>query len=471
MQFLHFVYPCAARPRTARALRMAVGAPLAALALAYAPAASAQPYTQIAAGEYHTCALLDSGGVHCWGDNFRGQLGNGASGNGQESAEALPVQGVVGAVHIAAGTAHNCAALASGGVKCWGYNFRGQLGDGSTTTRPTAVSVLGVTDAVAVAAGGDHSCALRQGGAIKCWGYNGDGELGHGGNELYLTSAVDVATISTATAITARNLHTCARINDGRVYCWGRNSDGQLGDGSYTSPRRTPVEVSGLSAVAQLSAGWLHTCAVLSSGGVKCWGSNTYDTLGTGSTTSSNVPVDAYATVSNALVVAGGEQHSCVVRNVFGVGRIECWGYNGNGRLGYGIVPATGVVHRAVRVLGNDAFASVSAGRQHTCALTTGGSAKCWGGNGAGQIGALHYAVGGDDHFVPQFVAPRCDLDIDGDGSFNATTDGVLAARALLGFSGSAVTSGALGAGARRTTWPSIRNFLLRACGVTGLAP
>lgn len=429
----------------------------------------AQPYTQIATGEYHTCALLDSGGVHCWGDNFRGQLGNGMSGNGQESPEPVRVAGLNTAVHIAAGTSHNCAALRDGRVQCWGYNFRGQLGNGGTTQSSTPVLVGTVTDAIAVAAGGDHSCALRQGGGIKCWGYNGDGELGHGGSDFYLTSPVDVAGITTATAISARHLHTCALLASNTVKCWGRNSDGQLGDGTYVSPRRTPVDVQSLTNVSQIAAGWLHTCAALVSGGVVCWGSNTYGMLGTGNTTASNTWVNAYPTLTSVTAIAAGEQHSCAVRQA--AGRIECWGYNGNGRLGYGTIVGTGITVGTAKVLGNDNFVSVSAGRTHTCALTTTGSAKCWGANDAGQIGTTHFAIGGDDHAVPQFVAPRCELDIDGDGIFSAATDGVLAARALAGMSGSAVTAGALGGGATRTSWPQIRNFLIRACGVAGLAP
>lgn len=440
------------------------------LALCFAPSLGAQPYTQISAGESHTCALLDSGGVHCWGDNFRGQLGNGGSGSGQESSEPVRVLGLTSAAFIAAGTAHNCAALRDGTVRCWGYNFRGQLGNGNTTLQPTPVSVTGVSNAIAVAAGGDHSCALINGGAIKCWGYNGDGELGHGGTEFYLTSAVDVAGISTATALSARGLHTCALLTDATVKCWGSNVNGQLGDGTYTSPRRTPVAVSGLFNVKRINAGWLHTCALRTDDRPVCWGSNSYGMLGTGNNTASNTWVPAYGNLNRSNEVATGEQHSCVLRLDFGIGRIECWGYNGNGRLGYGNITATGVTIGSVKVLGNDNFAAVTAGRSHSCALTTDGSAKCWGRNEFGQIGSTHYSMQ-DDHFVAQFVAPRCELDIDGDGAITAATDGVLAARALAGMSGSAVTTGALGAGAVRTTWPQIRKFLTRACGVVGLAP
>ena len=433
------------------------------LVLLFAAPLTAQPYTQISAGEFHTCALLDSGGVHCWGDNFRGQLGDGMSGSGQEQPEPQRVLGISTAAHIAAGASHNCAALRDGRVQCWGSNFRGQLGDGSTSNNPVPVFVVGVADAVAVAAGLDHSCALRQGGGIKCWGYNGDGELGNGSAVFYSTSVVDVSGISTATALSAGNLHTCALLANNRVRCWGGNNYGALGDGTF-SKRDTPVEIAGFVAQS-VEAGWWHTCATYN-GVAYCWGDNTNGILGNGNTTDSATPVQVQG-INTVTAIAAGEIHTCARRSSNG-GEVDCWGNGTGGRIGQGNTTNT---LTPLRALGNDTFSAVTAGRTHTCALTTGGSAKCWGRNDKGQIGTTHFAASGDDHSVPQFVAPRCELDVDGDGIFTATTDGVLSARALAGMSGNAVTAAALGSGATRTTWPQIRNFLIRACGVTGLAP
>lgn len=433
------------------------------LAFLFVPSLGAQPYTHISAGESHTCALLDSGGVHCWGDNGRGQLGNGASGTGQESSEAVRVLGLNTAMHIAAGREHNCAALKDGQVYCWGYNFRGQLGNGNTTTQAAPVPVTGITNAIAVAAGGDHSCALISGGAVMCWGYNGDGELGNGSSVFYSTSAVPVTGITNATAISAGLLHTCALLTTNRVRCWGYNGYGGLGDGSFTS-RNAPVDVSNIVA-SSIAAGWYHTCATYS-GNAYCWGDNSHGILGNGNTTDSNLPIQVQ-NLSAATGIAAGELHTCARRSA-GTGEIQCWGNGSNGRLGndnttHSFVP--------VKALAIDSFSVVTTGRNHTCALTSAGQAKCWGRNHLGQIGTTHYATNGDDHRVPQFVAPRCELDIDGDGAITAATDGVLAARALAGMSGSAVTAGVLGAGATRTTWPQIRSFLELSCGLAGLAP
>jgi alpha-tubulin suppressor-like RCC1 family protein len=430
-----------------------------------APHALAQPYTQISAGENHTCALLDSGAVHCWGLNLRGQLGNGMSGTGQEQPEPVRVMGIQNtAAHIAAGREHNCAALKDGQVYCWGYNFRGQLGNGNTVTQSAPVPVSGVANAIAVAAGGDHSCALISGGSIKCWGYNGDGELGAGSTAFTSLTPLDVVGITNATAITAGLLHTCALLANNRVRCWGYNNNGALGDGTFTN-RNAPVEISGFVSTS-IDAGSNHTCSTYS-GSVYCWGDNSNGILGDGTTTDRNTPVQSQG-VNAATAVAAGELHTCI-RSSANFGQIRCWGYSGGGRLGNGDSAGT-TVFSPVTVLAIDSLIAVTAGRLHTCGLTSAGSAKCWGSNVLAQVGSGRFGTG-DVHTVPQFVAPRCELDIDGDGTINASTDGVLAARALAGMSGAAVTSNALGAGATRTTWPQIRKFLETACGVAGLAP
>ncbi|TAF99772.1 MAG: hypothetical protein EAZ43_15195 [Betaproteobacteria bacterium] len=423
---------------------------------------NAQPYTQISAGENHTCALLDSGGVHCWGDNFRGQLGNTTALVGDESGLPIRVLNISTAAQIAAGREHNCAALKNGTVRCWGYNFRGQLGDGSTVANAVPVQVGGISNAVAVAAGGDHSCALIAGGTIKCWGYNADGELGAGSTAFSSTSALDVVGITNAIAISAGMLHTCALLATNRVRCWGYNNFGALGDGTFVN-RNAPVEISSFVATA-IDAGWHHTCATYS-GSVYCWGSNTNGLLGDTTTTARNLPVQSQG-INAASQVAGGEIHTCA-RLTLGPGELRCWGNGGDGRLGNG---ETLNSLSPVRVLGYDNFIAVTAGRQHTCALIDGGSAKCWGRNTFGQLGNGEWGPTSAER-APLYTAPKCELDIDGDGAINAATDGVIATRVLAGLTGTNVTAGALGIDATRTTWPQIRLFLERACGVVGLKP
>ena len=248
--------------------------------------------TAIAAGGGpHVCAHA-AGGGKCWGFNGGGELGDGTT----QRTTAVDVSGLTSGVGaIAVGGSHTCALTTGGGVKCWGTNTTGaNLTGQDHTRRTTAVDVSGLTSGVAaIAAGGGNTCALTTGGGVKCWGYNGDGELGDG-TTTPRTTAVDVSGLTSGVAsIAAGGSNTCALTTGGGVKCWGYNGDGELGDGT-TTPRMTAVDVSGLtSGVAAIAAGRrYHTCALTTGGGVKCWGLNYFGELGDGTTTDRLTPVD-----------------------------------------------------------------------------------------------------------------------------------------------------------------------------------
>jgi len=244
----------------------------------------------IAAGANHTCALLWLGGVQCWGYNHEGQLGRG---NYANSNVPVSVTGLTGATTIAAGGFHTCALISGGTVKCWGHNDHGQLGNLGLWTNADSnvpMSVTGLTGVIAIAAGDVHTCALLSGGSVKCWGYNLDGELGDG-NYADTNVPMSVTGLTGVIAIAAGANHTCALISDGTVQCWGYNAYGQLGDGTYNAGSNVPVSVSGMTGATATAAGGFHSCAVLSGGSVQCWGRNSLGQLGNGTNSHSNAPV------------------------------------------------------------------------------------------------------------------------------------------------------------------------------------
>ena len=245
---------------------------------------AAATQTKLSAGSSHTCSLDSVGGVSCWGANFFGQIGDGTT---TSRLTPVPVSGLSsGVTAVSAGGRHSCALTTAGGVRCWGENSFGQLGDGTTTNRLTPVFVSGLSSGVAaIATNISHSCALTNAGAVLCWGDNDFGQLGDGTQFDRLTPGPVSGLSSGVTAISVGNSHSCALTTTGAVRCWGLNSNGQIGDGT-TITRLTSVPVSGLSSgVAAISAAGLHSCALTTAGGVRCWGFNGSGRLGDGTTT------------------------------------------------------------------------------------------------------------------------------------------------------------------------------------------
>ncbi|MFN8487968.1 MAG: hypothetical protein U0350_10270 [Caldilineaceae bacterium] len=333
-------------------------------------------------GEVHTCALTTSGGVKCAGDNANGQLGDGTTTNQSTPTNVSGLTSGVGAV--SAGRAHTCAVTTAGNVKCWGSNDYGQLGDGTDGNKSTPVDVSGLSSGVkTISAGGGYTCILTTTGGVQCWGANDYGQLGDGTTNSRSTPGVVSGVSSGVTAITAGGNHACALTASGGVKCWGRGSSGELGDGTWTT-RSTPADVSGLtSGVVAISAGEYHTCALTTSGGVKCWGDNLYGQIGTGGGGGTNTPVDVTGLSSSVAALTSGGSFNCVLTTSGGA---KCWGDNGWGQLGIGsdISQASPVDVSGL----TSGVSAISAGGHHACALITGGGVKCWGYNNQGQVGS-----------------------------------------------------------------------------------
>jgi alpha-tubulin suppressor-like RCC1 family protein len=366
-----------------------------------APPASADTAVAVSAGGLLAyapfgCALTAGEGVRCWGFNSLGQLGNGTR---TSSLAPVDVSGLTSGVDaVSAGGVHTCAVTTGGGVKCWGGNHVGQLGNGTANLsgcqcRKTPVDVSGLTSGVAaVSAGGYHTCALTTGGGVKCWGDNYYGELGNG-SRIDSSTPVDVSGLTSGVAaISAGYDHSCALTTGGGLKCWGRNDDGELGNGTTTTSGcfciKTPVDVSGLTTgAAAISSGGYHTCGLTTGGGVKCWGHNDRGELGNGSTTNSSTPVDVSGLTSGVDAVTSGAVHACALATGGGG---KCWGDDGSGQLGDGTTGDPSCTCRTTPVDVSSltsGVSAISAGSLQTCALTSGGGVKCWGFSQSGALG------------------------------------------------------------------------------------
>jgi len=325
----------------------------------------------------HTCVLLMNGSVKCWGRNDQGQLGNGTTLDAPLPADVIGLSS--GIAQISTGKFNTCVVTIDGGIKCWGGNARGQLGNGTIVNSSIPVDVAGLADGVSqVSVGQQHICALMDNGTVKCWGSNSFGQLGNG---TTTNSSVPVEVIGlggSVSQISTGTDFTCALLTTGGVKCWGTNRRGQLANGNpavFTNP--IPTDVVGYSSgVTQIKSGIFRTCAITTNGGVKCWGAGY--TNGSIILSSGDVPA---LTTGVSQISTGDLSHCAITTN----GEAKCWGSNSNGQLGNGATIDSAL---PVNVYGlSTGVAQISSGANHNCALTTDSGVKCWGNNAFGQLG------------------------------------------------------------------------------------
>ena len=303
---------------------------------------------------------------------------------------------------VSAGGRHSCGVTAAGVAYCWGTNGSGQLGDGTTTKRSSPALVGGGVRFTAVSAAGSqgaddgHTCGVTTADAAYCWGDNSNGQLGDG-STTNGSSPVPVAGGLRFAAVSAGYLHSCGVTPTGATYCWGSNGDGQLGDRTRID-RSSPVPMRSGVSFAVVSAGVLHTCGVTAAGATYCWGFNRHGQLGNA------VPGQESCERFSCSTVAGGVRFVAVSASAFhtcgvtATGAAYCWGLNSHGQVGDG---STTNQSSPALVAGRVRFAAVSAGGMHTCGVTAGGAAYCWGDNSNGQLGDGSTA----DHPSPVRVA------------------------------------------------------------------
>ncbi|MFA7287084.1 MAG: peptidoglycan-binding protein, partial [Patescibacteria group bacterium] len=391
---------------------------------------------RVTAGKEHSCALKTDGTVYCWGRNTYGYLGDNS-----QTQRTTPVQVVgVGAVgyltsvaDVRAGSAHTCVVKTDGTAYCWGYSSYGQLGDGTTDYRLAPVEtfdalqpidIFGVSE---ISGGGDMSCALKTDGSVYCWGEGLYGALGDNAATqrdvpVQVHGVADSGYLSGVSAISVGDQHVCALKTDGTVFCWGDNTNGQLGDNTATQ-RNVPVQVHGvadsgyLSGVSAISAGHRHTCAVKTDGTVFCWGIGGNGQLGNASiVTPQKTPVQVLdvggsGTLTGVSSVSAGYLATCAVKTD---GTAYCWGANTNGKLGDGSTTqrtSPVQVHGVgdVGYLTGVSQINLALGQgAHTCAVKTDGTVFCWGLGSNGQRG--------DDSTVATASTPVQVLGVGGTG-------------------------------------------------------
>jgi alpha-tubulin suppressor-like RCC1 family protein len=372
----------------------------------------------LTSGSYGYCALLTSGGVDCWGAGSGGALGNGHKNNSNIPVAVVSTSGsgtLGGVASLTGDGAGYCALLTSGGVDCWGEGDYNELGNGHSNNSAIPVAVVstsrsGTLSGVAsLTSDLSGYCALLTSGGVDCWGLGGDGALGNGHNN---NSNVPVAVVSTSrsgtlggvASLTSDGGGFCALLTSGGVDCWGQGGNGELGNG-HNNNSNIPVAVvstsrSGtLGGVASLTSGGLNLtsggfgfCALLTSGGVDCWGQGAYGELGNGHNNNSNIPVAVVSTSGSgtlggvASLTSDGGGYCALLTS----GGVDCWGQGGNGELGnghnnYSTIPVAVVSTSGSGTLGG--VASLTSAALSYCALLTSGGVDCWGYDPFGVLG------------------------------------------------------------------------------------
>jgi alpha-tubulin suppressor-like RCC1 family protein len=371
------------------------------------------------------CEIHENGALDCWGSNTFGEVGNGTQ---NQALSPVPVQGMSsGVVAVTIGEGGTiCAAKQDGTVWCWGANDFGQLGTGTTSPtgqdQTTPVQVSGLTNVTALASGFEFTCALKSDGTIWCWGRNDSAELGIGTLTNNQPTPVQIPGVNNAVAIDAAADHGCWVDAVGKVFCWGENEFGQLGDGTTTlrpSPVQANLGIPGVTAKG-ITTGVFHTCAIvdgdLQPGEVVCWGDNVFQQLGDPGygpqrTAGVAVVIDNTAkrprVLGNVTSVSAGAFHTCALRSD---SSLFCWGDNNNGELGSGtfgpVPPGLGfsVIGADYNYFNNQSNEcanlpagcrqvlaagpiAVTGGAGNTCALLSTGGAQCWGFNLDGNLG------------------------------------------------------------------------------------
>ncbi len=339
-----------------------------------------QAPVEIALSAQHACARVSDGTAQCWGLNPDGQLGVGDT---APRAAPTALRGLRGVASVRVAPSRSCALSRAGVLSCWGSDASGFTHPVRGASQRVPLVLRGIAAVAAFDLRAHATCIVRRNGTVGCWEHAPAGiTLGTPQSSSVTVPppvVTDVPSIANAMAVTIGTQHRCVLRADASVWCWGRNSGGELGDGTYRdSP--TPRIVFGTGGVTQIAGGPSHTCARIDDGTVRCWGRNDDAQLGDGSR-SARIEPTAVAGLSHVVEVAVGESHGCARLDD---GTVRCWGANDSGQLGDGTLVGR-ETHVSVR--GLSTVRAVFAGGRSSCALRANGTMLCWGANGGGQLG------------------------------------------------------------------------------------
>jgi len=345
-----------------------------------AAAVTTPVFRQISAGGSHSCGVTPENKAYCWGFNSTGQLGDGTL---IDRLHPVPVLGGLAFRNVSAGHDYTCGLTTQGLGYCWGANSEGQLGDGTTTWTLTPVAVAGGQRFLQLDVGGRLVCARRDpDGRAYCWGNNTFGQVGDGTTVTRRLLPVAVAGGRVFSLLSSGGTHACGVTPLNQIYCWGDNREGQIGDGTLTQ-RRVPTRVAGQLEFVKVDAGRQHTCAVTSSFQAYCWGNG--NLIGDGIGFTRRLPRAVAGGLRFARVTAAAS-HTCGVTTAK---QTYCWGSNNYGQLGDGTLSSGSYRLTPVAVIGGIAFVQLSGSVDgaHTCGKTLDNEAYCWGANGTGELG------------------------------------------------------------------------------------
>ncbi len=341
-------------------------------------------YRQVVAGNVHSCARTSGGSALCWGDDFFGQLGNDTA--RVDSQSPVAIAGVTNVSALGSGNNHTCAVTSDRTMFCWGINLWGNIGTGGTSTEEPVPVQTRFSDWATTSFGGGlgHTCARRLTGQVSCWGENGSGMLGTGTTSDLLVPGLPVLYLGGFSHVGGGNAHTCARRDSGEISCWGSDSQGGLGNGSYSTATLQEPQGINYGVGAEVEAGVSFACARSVSGSVSCWGHDLYGQVGNGAGVTDTEAPSTVSGFADARDLAVGPYHACVARLN---GTVRCWGRNDAGQIGSGgTVGVDQHTSVAVTITGASAV-EVAVGRSHSCARVATGEVYCWGSDASGQLG------------------------------------------------------------------------------------